>query len=153
MSKEKLSKLAFVVKHYAEVAYPVGPDTTIYEDQEVAARTVDQIALRKGTMGFRFYDKVFNQQKVNGELVNKHVSTDNYSNYTWVGQYSSLAQIAATHGTDSALYRRLQDCGYVGQVQTTRGYDKDVGPNDQVIDPSQIKYVDQAKEQNNGREM
>ena len=146
MSAEKLSQLAFEVKHYAEIAYPVGEHTTIYEDQAVAARTPDQIALRKGAIGFSFYDKVFSKQMVNGELVNKDVERGNRSHFTWLGQYSSLAQIAAEHGEDSALYRRLKDHGYVGQVRTVRGFYKGVGPSDKVLDPSQVKYVDQANE-------
>ena len=152
MSKKKLSRLAFEVKHYAEVAYPISQDKTIYYDYEVAARTVDQLELRKGAMGFRFYDKVFRNQKINGELINT-VERTNHSNYTWIGKYSSLAQIAAEQGEDSALYRRLKDHNYVGQVRTVRGYNKGVGPSDEVIDPSQLKYVDQQNEQDSGREM
>lgn len=145
MSQKKLSKLAFEVKHYAEVAYPISQDQTIYYDYEVAARTLDQLELRKGAMGFRFYDKVFREQRVNGELINTMEYT-NHSNFTWIGKYLSLAQIAAEQGEDSALYRRLKDRNYVGQVRTVRGYNKDVGPSDQVIDPSQVKYVEQDAE-------
>lgn len=143
------------VKHYAEVTYPEGPSTVWYEDQEVAERTPDQIEFLWGATSFKFYDKVFRQQNVNGQLVNAPAERRNDSHRTWIGKYFSLEQIAFLYGEKSKIYHDLKDHGYVGRVRTVRGYAYGVGPSDHVIDPSQIKYVDQKHEQTQdaGREM
>lgn len=148
MEKQKLSKLALDdVRHYAEVTYPEGSSTVWYQDQEVAERALDQIEFFEGATSFKFYDKVFRKQNVNGQIVNAPAERRNDGNRTWIGKFFTLAQIADLYGKDSAIYRDLKDNNYIGRVRTMRGYAYGVGPSDLVIDPSLIKFKNKAKEE------
>lgn len=128
------------VRHYAEVTYPEGQSTVWYQDQEVAERALEQIEFFEGATSFKFYDKVFRKQNINGQLVNAPAERRNDGNRTWIGKFFTLAQIADLYGKDSPIYRDLKDNNYVGRVRTVRGYAYGVGPSDLVIDPSLINF-------------
>ena len=156
MGKQKLSKLALDdVRHYAEVTYPEGQSTVWYQDQEVVERTQDQIEFHWGATSFKFYDKVFRKQNVNGQFVNAPAERRNDTPRTWIGKYFSLEQIAFLYGEKSAIYRNLKDNGYVGRVRTVKGYAYGVGPGERVIDPSLVKFKnkDYAQAQDTERTM
>lgn len=149
MNKKKLSKLKIKgVQHYAEVMYP-GLIFPKFKVQKVAERTQDQIKFYKDACAFRFFDCGYVKEKVNGKYVKQPSGKINVSSQTYIGEYLTPEQIAKEYGKDSTLYHNVTYDGhrYVGAVKTAARNTFGLMPEDKVIDPSQVKYVDQANEQ------
>ena len=149
---KKLSKLKIKgVKHYAEVFYP-GLIFAGASVQKVAERTQDQIKFHEGACGFRFFDEGYVKEKVDGKFVKKPLQRINESNRTYIGEFLNLEQIANEYGKDSILYGNVQRNGYIGAVRTLSDNCYGVLPNEKVIDPSQVKFVNQKNEQTQNAE-
>ena len=152
MNKKKLSKLKIKgVQHYAEVLYP-GLIVANASVQKVADRTQDQIKFYEGACGFRFFDQGYVKEQVDGKFVKKPSQRINESNRTYIGEFLNPERIANEYGKHSTLYGNIQRNGYIGAVKTVAGNHFGVLPDEKVIDPSQVKFVDQKNEQNQDAE-
>ena len=151
MNKKKLSKLKIKgVQHYAEVAYPgvIVPETRV---QKVIERTPSQIKFSKMPSGepyaFRFFDQGYVKKQVDGKFVKVPSRKINKSKITFIGETRTPEQVAAECGEDSLTYWNAIKCNnYAGAVKTLNGGYIGLDAGEDVIDPSQVKYVEQENE-------
>lgn len=151
MSEKKLSELKMSgVEHYAEVFYQNERAVYDIETQAIAERTLGQIKFRKGACGFKFFDIRPIQKKLKGNRAELALARTNKSCFTHIGEFLTLAQVGEECGKDSHEYANIMhsmmDGNCKGAVKTVDGYYNKIYRGEEVIAPSQIKFVDKDAE-------
>ena len=154
MGNKKLSELRIKnVKHYAEIVYH-GRRIPMTRVQEVTKCTLDQIEFHEKDYAFRFFDQGYIKAQVDGKFVKKPSKRFNESGTTYVGEFYTYKQFIEMFAERGLFYLKIVKCeNCIGAVKLVNGGVIALRPGDSVIDPSQVKYIDQEKEQNTERTM